>query len=178
MTRGNARLIYLHKLDEDELRAIRKHVKDELAPVSDHTLLTALLQRWVRACGEKPIPIERDWVERPYASSYVIHVGSLESPAPFVRSRGFIAGNITAGGKDPTGWAEKTYQAEFRHDRTSIRAIESLDELNIPEPLQPLPAPLRKPTKLSRALSLVQDIYDAYTLSPELTERAEDLLAK
>ena len=175
MIKGNARLIYLHKLDEDELRAIRKHIKDSEIPNTE--ALTRLLQGWVRTCGEKAVPIERDWVERPY-DSYVLHMRNLESPAPFIRSRGFMAGNITEGGKDPTGRAEKTYQAEFRHDRTSICAIESLDELNTPEPLQPLPAKPTKPTKLSRALSLVQDIYDAYTLSPELTERVEDLLAK
>ena len=82
MIKGNARLIYLHKLDEDELRAIRKHIKDSEIPNTE--ALTRLLQSWVRTCGEKAIPIERDWVERPY-DSYVLHMRNLESPAPFIR---------------------------------------------------------------------------------------------
>lgn len=169
--RGNRRLVRLNLLSEDEVRGLLEWGMPRVAPYQ------LFWQRMIFDAHRHGVPVERAWLEdldsflrfcEPHTAADIDLVFTL------IVGRGYVPENLICFAPEWPNQIElkRRYDdAGFRHDRSSIKRIEGLEELdirNLGEPLQPV-APLNPPCpwkgfpggKTAYLLSLVTRLKEA-----------------
>lgn len=178
--RGNDRLIYLHKLTRDEIRAIRHWGKEELGE------LPIVYERWayiLAVAGKHAVPVERAWIENPHGFYEDLYPPGLEK-MPLnraVKSRGFCPENCYLGSYSSLLThllpLERAYTREFGSCPCQPMTILSLDELDITVDDGPLQPEVKHPA-VNPPEQMVTDLQQAKDLLYAALDSVEPALAR
>lgn len=127
MLKGNARLIHLHRLDWDEIRAIVQRGRELLIEGGCDVHIQAQWRNAIEKCKRHRSPLSRHWLGHPLVFAREWTVGATR----IVPSRGYLPENLARREDTPSAVAatKQRYSAEFRHDRSSIFVAVGLEEV-------------------------------------------------
>ena len=129
MQTGNARLIYLNRLDWDEIRAITQRGTELLEAGNYDIHVRAQWRSMIEKCKRHRVPIDRTWLADPWLFARSWPKGAML----IVPSRGYLRENTTGPefSTSHPGRAKADYDREFRHDSSAIFRPYGLEDISL-----------------------------------------------